>query len=37
MIKALLPSPEETPLCFEVYFMFDEELNKMHYFTVELD
>lgn len=37
MIKVMLPSPEETPLCSKVYFLFDEELNNLHYFTVECD
>lgn len=37
MIKAIFPTPEETPLCSKVYFMFDEEFNNIQYFTVERD
>ena len=35
IIRIVMPEPTETPLCFEVYMIFDNQCTNGMYFTVE--
>jgi hypothetical protein len=36
-VKITLPPPEQKLLCHNIYLVFDEDFENMHYVTVELD